>query len=115
MSEIHAQIKEAEAQIEQIKAVIEQRDRMVRLLDNADFRTLVLEGFCRDECARYTKVSVDPSMGADDRADALAIAQSAGYFQRWINAFLQMTNQAANDLPKLKELIEELRALPEEE
>lgn len=115
MSEIHDQIKQSEAELAKLKAVAEQRDQMVRLINNADFRKLITEGFCRDEAARYVKLSIDPSVGDPaDRADALGMAQAAGYFQRWINAFLQMSENAANTIPDVEAMLEELRALPEE-
>ncbi|RUX60162.1 hypothetical protein [Mesorhizobium sp. M7A.F.Ca.CA.002.12.1.1] len=103
-------IKALEQQIAAAKAVQEQRDRMVRLANNPDFRALVIEGFCRDECARYCHVSTDPGVSKEDRADALGAAQAAGHLKRWVNAIIMMGNRAAEDLPQLDEALAEARA-----
>ncbi|MER9436696.1 hypothetical protein NKJ04_17535 [Mesorhizobium sp. M0618] len=103
-------IKALEQQIVAAKAVQEQRDRMVRLANNSDFRALIIEGFCKDECARYTHVSTEPGLSKDDRADALAAAQSAGHLKRWINAIIMMGNRAAEDISQMDEALAELRA-----
>lgn len=103
-------IKALEQQIAAAKAVQEQRDRMVRLTNNPDFRALIVEGFCKDECARYCHVSTDPGVSKEDRADALAAAQAAGHLKRWINAIIMMGNHAAGDLPDMNEALAEMRA-----
>ncbi|AZO48049.1 hypothetical protein [Mesorhizobium sp. M4B.F.Ca.ET.058.02.1.1] len=106
MSDIQA----LEQQIAVAKAVQEQRDRMVRLTDNADFRALITEGFLKEECARYCHLSTDPSLSKDDRADALAAAQAAGHFKRWVNAIILMGNRAEQDVVEMNEALAELRA-----
>jgi hypothetical protein len=92
------------------KAVLVQRDRLVRLTNNADFRALITEGFLKEECARYTHLSTDPSLSKDDRADALASAQSAGHFKRWVNAVIAMGNRAEQDIKDMDEALAELRS-----
>jgi hypothetical protein len=114
MSEIFAQIQEAEAQIENAKIFVAQRDRLLRLTGNLDFQKLIIEGFCKDECARYCHMSTEPGMDAQDRADSLAAAQAGGHLKRWINALILMGNRAEKDSKDCEELLAELRALPED-
>jgi hypothetical protein len=97
-------------QIEQAQVVKAQKDRMERLLANADFRALILDGFCRDECARHAQLSVDAGLTPEDRADALGLAQAAGYLKRWIQASVTMGNHAENAIPDMEETLSELRA-----
>lgn len=103
-------IKALEQNISAAKAVQEQRDRMVRLANNSDFRALIVEGFCKDECARYTHMSTEPGISKDDRGDALAAAQAGGHLKRWINAIITMGNHAESNLVDMNEMLAELRA-----
>lgn len=103
-----------EQQIAVAKGLVEQRDRMVRLTDNTDFRALVTQGYLKDECARFTHLSTEPSMSKDDRADALASAQACGHFKRWVNALILMGNRAEQDIVDMQNALAELRSEPEE-
>lgn len=113
MSEVYRQILELERQIENAQAVIVQRDMVDRLANNRDFQKLIIEGFMRDECARLTHMSTDPNLSAQDRLDALGSAQAPGYLKRWLNALVQMGNNAERDLPEARATLEELRADPD--
>ncbi|RWB40465.1 MAG: hypothetical protein EOQ44_25340 [Mesorhizobium sp.] len=109
MSDIQA----LEHQLDVAKAVLAQRDRMDRLVNNADFHALITEGYLKEECARYCHLSTDPSLSVQDRADALAAAQSAGHFKRWVNAVILMGNRAEQDIVDINESLAELRADPD--
>lgn len=89
---------------------IARRDAAYRLANNPDFKKLVLQEFCTDECARHAQLSADPGLNAVQRADSLAIAQSAGHFRRWMQVVGQMGNQAQDQLENIDQAIDELRA-----
>lgn len=103
-------VERLEKQREGAKALIEQRGMANRLLQNADFRKLILEEYMVNEAARYVQLSADPALGAENRADALAMAQATGHLKRWIDVQEKMANQAEVDLVSLDEMIEEARA-----
>lgn len=111
MSDIQA----LEHQIENVKAVVAQRDLMVKLSANREFRKLIIEGFCRDEAARFVHLSTEPGLSEQDRADSLASAQAAGHLKRWINALITMGNRAEQDLFEMNETLEEMRHEGEDE
>lgn len=106
MSDIQA----LEQQIAHMREIVAQRDLMVRLSENHDFRKLIIDGFCRDECARFTHLSSDPNLSEQDRADALGSAQAAGHLKRWMNALISMGNRAEQDIIEYENELEELRA-----
>ena len=60
-----------EKQLADTKTLVDRRTIAQRLAANADFRKLILEEFCVNECARYAQASADPALGANERADAL--------------------------------------------
>lgn len=111
MSQIQIDIQNLEMQIKHAKEAKEQKDRLVKLRGNPDFRSLITEGFCRDETARYCHESTDSSLSAEDRADCLGYAQAGGYLKRWIHVLIQMGELAESQIPEMESTLEELRAV----
>lgn len=64
MSEQH----EIEVTVELLKKQIANKEALYRLLQNDDFKTLLLEGYIKDEAVRGTKLLGDASMRANQRA-----------------------------------------------
>lgn len=102
-------IPELEQRIEQLQKHLENRELVHKLYKNREFKKLILDEFCVQECARYAQASADPSLGKDERSDALAIAQAAGHLRRFLSVMIQMGNQAEHEINDSKELIEQIR------
>lgn len=98
-----------EEQLEEAKDAVAKNARLLRLLDNLDFREVIINRFSTQEAARYVQESCDPALTDAMRADALAIAQAPGHLKRWINIQLVMANQYQNQIPQLEEAIAEAR------
>lgn len=105
MSEVSALEKQRENAQEQIA----RRDMALRLAENPDFKKLVLQEFCVEECARYAQVSGDFAVGAEQRAAALAIAQAAGHLRRWFQVIGTMGNSAEAQMERLDAELEAAR------
>jgi hypothetical protein len=103
-------IAELESGLANAQAVVDQRDRMLKLQNNRDFRALIMDGFCKEECARFTAISTDPDLSPEARADALGSAQAAGYLRRWMAALVTMGNVAERDAKDHREALDEARA-----
>jgi hypothetical protein len=104
------QVESLEEQLKTEKLRVERRDAILRLSKNPDFRKLIIEDFCRNECARYVHESGDPSLTAEQRADALNIAQAAGHLKRFLNVNITMGDVAERTVMDLDQAIEEARA-----
>lgn len=104
-----SQVRELEEQLVNAKVLIERRDAVLKLSENHEFRTIIREEFMVQECARYAQVSADPALKPEERADALAIAQSAGHLKRYLNIIIRMGNAAENEKLQIEEAIEEAR------
>ncbi|WP_421991639.1 hypothetical protein [Roseococcus sp.] len=102
-----------EQQLEAAKAIVDRRQTAMRLVDNRDFRKLILEGFCLEDAARYAQESGDPILAPEQRADALCMAQASGHLKRFINITIQMGAHAERELPHLEEAVADERAAPE--
>ena len=98
-----------EDQLKDSKALVERREAVIRLSKNPDFRRVILDEFFVEECARYARESGDPALTPAQRADALAIAQSAGHLKRYLNVQIQLGDAAEASITDLETAIEESR------
>jgi hypothetical protein len=110
MSEVQVQIQQLEGQLSQAKKIVAQRDMALKLSNNREFRALILDEFCTQECARYAQASGDPALSSENRADALAMSQAAGHIRRWLSVKVQMGNSAERDIAEVEAALEEARA-----
>lgn len=105
-----AEIEGLEQQLADAKHLLEQRRLAQKLADNFEFRTLILDQFCTKEAARLVHMSADPAMSAEQRADALAMAQAGGHLRRYLSMAIQMANVAERDIPNIEQAIAEARS-----
>lgn len=96
-------------QRKQAEESIVRRERALRLANNPDFRQLILQEFCVEECARYAQTSGDPALTERQQADALAISQAAGHLRRWLQVVSQLGAQAETQMASLDDAITEER------
>lgn len=108
MSEVT--LEQLEEQLVGQKGLVELRDVAIRLSQNRDFRKLILDGFCTTEAARYVQLSGDPALSAENRQDALNLAQASGHLKRFLSVTIQMGNTSANQIKELEQAIEEYRS-----
>ncbi len=101
---------ELEQQLAGAKRIAELGDIAIKLNSNRDFRKLILEEFCVNECARYAQESADPALTPMQRADALAMAQAAGHLRRFLSITILKANTADSQISQIEEAIEEVRA-----
>lgn len=107
MSQIQTQA--LEQQLEDMKKAVRLRDLAIKLSENKVFKELILQEFCVNESARYAHTSADPSLDANSRADALALAQAGGHLRRWLSVTTRMGNHAEGQLQELEQAITESR------
>ena len=88
---------------------VERRDAILRLVDNPDFRKVIAEGFFVTDCARYVRESINPVLDKQAQADALSMAQAAGWLKQFLNVGIRMGDTAANTLRELDEALAEAR------
>lgn len=86
-----------------------------RLSNNRDFNKVILDEFMIQEAARFVQVSTDPNLTAEERADALGLAQAAGYLKRYLDVLQRMGKHAVNTINRIDEELEDMRASGEDE
>lgn len=98
-----------EQQLSDAKQQVERAKTAVRLYNNRDFRKLIIEGFCRDDSARFVAQSGDPALSPEQKQDALNLAQAGGHLRRFLSAQVQLGATAERELADLEMELEEAR------
>jgi hypothetical protein len=108
-------VNQLEQQRRDNEEMIAKRDLALKLSTNREFKKLILDGFLVEDCARYAQLSADPSLNAEQRADALGLAQAAGHLKRYLSVVVQMGHRGEAENIKLDEAINEARLEEEAE
>jgi hypothetical protein len=104
-----SEVEQLEQQLEHFKHLKTRKRAAERLVNDADFRSLILHGFCRDDAARYVQEAGDPLLNAEQRADALAMAMASGHLKRYLQLQIQMGVTADRNMEDLEAAIVEAR------
>ena len=110
MSEVMNEVQELEQFKADQKTLVDARDQALRLYENKDFRELIVNGFCLHEAARYAQESGDPMLSADQRQDALNMAQASGHLKRFLSITVVMGNTAAKNMLEADVALDAARA-----
>lgn len=104
-----------EHRIEAAKQAIAHAEDIRKLMSIKLFRDVILTQFCKEHCARYVQESGDPLLSPENRADALAMAQSAGHLRRWLDIGIRIGESEAGSLADIQNELEVARAEPDYE
>ena len=104
-----SQVNQLELQLDAAKELIRRRQLALRLATLPEFKELILDDFMVKECARYVHASSDPALKAEERADALNMAQAAGHLKRYLSVVVQMGAHSEREIGSLEEAIAEAR------
>lgn len=110
---IEQRIAGLEKSLKDNKEAVKFAEDLRKLVANPLFRKLIIEEFTIREAARYVQESGDPLCTAEQRADALALAQAGGHLKRWIEINLRMGDVAVSTIEALELELDDVRALPE--
>ena len=104
-----SEVSQLEAQLAAGIEAKAKREIALKLYHNPEFKKLILQEYCVDECARYAQASADPALTAEQRADSLAMAQAAGHLRRFLSVVVTKGNQAERLEEELEQSILEAR------
>lgn len=105
----NSEVEALEKQQKDAALLMAHRDMALKLSSNREFKKLILEEFCVNESARYAHSSADPALTAEQRADALALAQAGGHLRRWLSIKVRMGNTAEAQQGDLDDALAEAR------
>jgi hypothetical protein len=90
MSEQQQQIEHVELSIQEAKDSIEKKQALIRLQNNPDFQSLILEGYFQKEAARCVAALADPSLQDATQQKLLTnMITAVGYFRQYLSAVYQ--------------------------
>ena len=86
MSQIDNQIEQIEVSINQAKNAIDRMHAFQKLLTNENFKSILEEGYFKEEASRLVLLKSDPQMSSDENQKAvdnaiIGIGQLRQYFQ----------------------------------
>lgn len=96
--------------IKDAEELVAKRDMAMKLAQNHEFRKLFMDDYFVTEAARLVQLSADPSLSPEQRADALAMAQATGHAKRYLSMTIRMGSHAEEELPEMRDTLEELRS-----
>lgn len=96
-------------QISESKRLMKIRDAALRLHQNPDFKTVVLEAFFRDEAALQVMNASNPTLTREQREDILSMAMAAGHFKRFLSICVQKGNWGEGQIPRIEQEMEDNR------
>ena len=111
MSEVTAeQIQDANERIADLKKLQDYRRRLFALVKTPDFQELIIQGFCRDEVARFAHQSGNPAASQADRDIAVSMAQAGGHLLRYIEISRMQYQTVEREIQQTQEAIDEVLA-----
>lgn len=102
------QIQEIEITIDQAREEIEIGEALHRLLDNPDFKTVILEGYGKREAARLTMLTAEPNFTKEQREDTHQSLRAIGEFFMYLRVREGVARQARQDLDAHLNTLEEV-------
>lgn len=101
-------IEQIELSIEEAQKMVERKERALRLADNPDFKSLILDGYFKDEAIRLTHLLSDPNAVAH-RPQITESMVSIGSLKRYLHAIVQMGAMAEQEISEARETLDEIR------
>ena len=100
-----------EVRIDQLKDMVKESDALERLMSNADFKTVILDGYFRETAIRLVEFKASPNaQGEAQQAATLAQIDAIGELQQHLNAVRAMGDNARAAIADGYAEIDELNA-----
>jgi hypothetical protein len=104
-----SQIEEVEIGIEQAKALVTKADALSKLFSNKDFKTVIREGYLKEEAVRLVLLKADPGAFSEDMQANIADGIVAiGHFNQYLKTVQALGSMAAKSLSEYEDLRTEL-------
>lgn len=82
-------------------------EKLQRLQNNPDFRDIILNGFCRDDCALYMTRATNLNLFKEDRESALEYAKAGGCLTNYLKFIENKALIAKQNLPEVIKVLDE--------
>lgn len=89
--------------------LINRLESLQRLVNNSDFRNLILHDYIIVEASQCAETAGNPAMNAEQKADALEMSKAPGHLKRYLRVIELSAQQAINRREELQEAIVQAR------
>ena len=108
--EIRKAEMEISISIDQAKEFISNKERLDRLMANADFKALILEGFLEKEAIRLVGLLRDPEMEEQGKIDDIVMdLKGISSFRVYLRNITLISNQMESMIKRSEETLESIR------
>lgn len=105
----YADTVEIEVSLAQAKKMVERKAMVHKLLGNREFKTLILEGYYKDEATRLVGLLGDPAM-QPHRDDIIRSMEGISQLQGYFRTVVQMGSVAEREVADYQNELEEIAA-----
>lgn len=109
-----SQLTELQDYLKILGKQVKLKEQAERLLENEDFKAVILKGFCEDELARCMQLSVAEKLSADQRELYMQLAKSSAALDNYLNTLIILGRNAVEDTDEVQQQIEQLMIEGEE-
>lgn len=109
-----SELTELQNHLKLLNTQVDLKKKTERLMDNPDFKAVILDGFCRDEMQRNMGLAVCDKLPADTRDLCNQLAKASAALHNYLNVNIQLGINAEEDIEAVNTRIEELRVSGEE-
>lgn len=104
-------LAQLEQQIEQAKGAHDLGEALLRLISNADFKKVILEGYLKHEAVRLVHLKADPQMATADRqAKVIRDIDAVGALADYLRLVSHAGVQAEEAIRQAEACIEEIQS-----
>lgn len=102
-------VRNIEISMVQAEAYIQTADALRRLMDNRDFKQVILEGYFKEEAVRIVSLKAAHEMSKpDDQAFLIKSIDGIGCLQQYLNVINFAAQQAVRTIQASNESLEEI-------
>ena len=107
------EVEEIELDITEAEEYAAQGKALLRLYENKDFKTLIVEGYFKEHACHLIELKATPAMrSADSQADIIKSIDSIGNLQQFFNAIDQRGLHAEIAISAGNEALDEMSGSP---
>lgn len=110
-----SELTELQEELKVQEGLVASKDAVERLLNNGDFKKIILDGYIKDEMHRHMSLAICDKISVEDRELNNNLAKSAAALSNYLETIIQMGRIAAEDVAQINDRIEEVQAHIEEE
>lgn len=107
-------LTELQEHLGHLKKQVELKEQTERLLENNDFKEVILKGFCEDEMKRQLGLAVCERLPQDVRDLCNQLAKSSAALSNYLTTNVRIGMTAEEDIEQVQAQIEELQKQGEE-